>query len=149
MVTQRRREITSDDEQVLGAGVLSALDREGVRIVRRVGNVHEFRHDQMRAFLAALWLAEEMPTIAEAQKVAVDGGAFQINRRDQEELWRFLAELVSSEDELKAHWTFASEDPNARAELLAAIHTEADKRDITLVRRARRRSVRKAAGAAS
>ena len=101
MVTQRRRQIMSDDERVLGADVLSALDREGVRIVRRIGKVYEFRHDQMRAFLAALWLVDEMPTITKAQKAAVDGGAFQLSWRDQEELWRFLAELMSGDDDLR------------------------------------------------
>ena len=39
MVTQRRREITPDDETLLGADVLLALDREGVRIVRRIGKI--------------------------------------------------------------------------------------------------------------
>ena len=111
MVTQRRRQIMSDDERVLGADVLSALDREGVRIVRRIGKVYEFRHNQMRAFLAALWLVDEMPTITKAQKAAVDGGAFQLSWRDQEELWRFLAELMSGDDDLRAWWTFASEEP--------------------------------------
>jgi len=149
MVTQRRREITPDDERVLGAGVLSALRRDGVRIVRRIGNVHEFRHDQMRAFLAALCLVDEMPNAAAAQKEAVDRGAFQISHRDQEELWRFMVELVSSEDGLKAYWAFASEEPEARGVLIAAVQTEADKRDITLVRRARHRPARKTAAAAS
>jgi hypothetical protein len=147
MVTQRRREITPDDEKLLSAGVLSALDREGIRIVRRIGKVYEFRHDQMRAFLAALWLSEEMPNIDAAQKAAVDGGAFSINERDQEELWRFLASLTSSEDKLKELWTFAGDDPKTRGMLIDAVQAEADKLDITLVRRVRRRRTRKAADA--
>jgi hypothetical protein len=141
MITQRRREITADDEKMLGADVLPALDREGVRILRRIGKVHEFRHDQMRAFLAALWLAEEMPNIAAVQKAAVDGGAFAINERDQEELWRFLASLTVSEDRLKELWVSASDDAKARGTLVEAIQAEAEKRGITLVRRARRRRV--------
>jgi hypothetical protein len=149
MVTQRRREIMPDDEKLLSADVLSALDREGLRIVRRIGKVYEFRHDQMRAFLAALWLSEEMPNIDAAQKTAVDGGAFSINERDQEELWRFLASLTSSEDKLKELWTFASDDPRMRGVLIDAVQAEADKLDITLVRRVRRRPTRKAADAAA
>jgi hypothetical protein len=155
MVMQRRREITSEDEKLLGETVLAALDCEGVRIVSRIGNVREFRHDQMRAFLAALWLAEEMP-IAAAQRAAVDGGAFSINPRDEEELWRFFALLISSEDKLKEHWVssedklqqhwaFACEEPKERGTLMAAIQAEADKRDIILVRHAQRRYARSAA----
>jgi hypothetical protein len=64
---------------------LNALEREGLRIVRSVGAEHEFRHDQMRAFLAALWLVEETPTLTALQKIATDAGAFGLNRRDQEE----------------------------------------------------------------
>jgi hypothetical protein len=77
----------------------------------------------------------------------VDGGAFSINERDQEELWRFLASLMSSEDKLKELWAFASEEPKARGVLTDAAQAEADERGITLVRRAQRRPTRKVAGA--
>jgi hypothetical protein len=70
MVTQRRREILSDDEKLLGDGNLRALAKEGIRIVRPVGATHEFRHDQMRAFLAALWLFEETPNLPALEKFA-------------------------------------------------------------------------------
>jgi hypothetical protein len=148
MITQRRREIVIEDEKLLGAGTLEALAKEGVRIVRRVGAVHEFRHDQMRAFLAALWLAEETPTLSALEKAATDAGAFALNRRDQEELWRFLAALLVSAEDLRALWCFANDEPEARAILLAALQAEADDRDLTLVRTARRRRS-KTAGPAS
>jgi len=54
MVTQRRRRIVPEDERALGVGTLSALEREGLRIVRSIGAEREFRHDQMRAFLASI-----------------------------------------------------------------------------------------------
>jgi len=148
MVTQRRRDITPDDEKVLGADVLYALGREGIRIVRRIGRVHEFRHDQMRAFLAALWLGEEMPNIPAAQKAAIDGGSFLLNSRDQEELWRFLAEIVSDED-LKMLWLFASEEPQPRWALQQAMQAKADERHVTLVRPVQRQPTGTTAGAAS
>jgi hypothetical protein len=78
MVTQRRREIVLDDEKLLGAGTLKAPAKEGVRIVRPVGPVHEFRHDQMRAFLAALWLFDETPNLSAMEKAATDA-AFVLN----------------------------------------------------------------------
>ena len=139
MVTQRRREISSDDVKLLGAGNLRALTKEGIRIVRPVGATHEFRHDQMRAFLAALWLFEEQPNMPALEKASIDGGAFALNRRDQEELWRFLAALLTSAEDVKELWWFANEDPEAHAILLAALLAEADERRITLVRTPRRR----------
>jgi hypothetical protein len=65
MVTGRRREIRSEDDKLLGAGSLKALAKEGVRIVRSSGEVYEFRHDQMRAFLPALYLIEEQQGLSE------------------------------------------------------------------------------------
>jgi hypothetical protein len=134
MVMQRRRRIVADDEKVLGVSTLKVLEREGLRIVRSIGVEHEFRHDQMRAFLAALWLVEETPTLSSLQKTASDAGVFGLNRRDQEELWRFVAPLLTSTADLEALWHFANEDPVERAILLAALQAEADKRDVTLVR---------------
>jgi hypothetical protein len=139
MVNDRRREIAEADAARLGEVALRALTREGVRILRQVGKLHEFRHDQMRAFLAALWLAEELPTVAAMKEAILKANAFSLPRRDQEEVWRFLAALIASADDLKALWTFANEKAEERGLLLDALHDEADRRDITLVRAARRR----------
>ena len=139
MVTQRRRRIAPDDEKALGGDTLKALEREGLRIVRAIGSEHEFRHDQMRAFLAALWLVEETPTLPALQKTAMDAAAFSLNRRDQEELWSFVAQLLTSAADIDALWHFASDEPVERAILTAALQAEADKRRVTLVRVAHRR----------
>jgi hypothetical protein len=134
MMIQRRRRIVPDDEKVLGVGTLHALEREGLGIVRSIGAEREFRHDQMRAFLAALWLVEETPTLPALQKTATDAGAFGLNRRDQEELWEFIAPLLTSAADLEALWLFANNDPIEGAILLAALQAEADKRGVTLIR---------------
>jgi hypothetical protein len=134
MMVQRRRRILPNDEQVLGVGTLHALEREGLGIVRSIGAEREFRHDQMRAFLAALWLVEETPNLRALQKTAIDAGAFGLNRRDQEEFWGFIAPLLTSTADLEALWLFANDDPIERSILLAALQAEADKRGITLVR---------------
>jgi hypothetical protein len=139
MVIQRRRRIVPEDEKMLGFGTLKALEEEGLRIVRSIGAEHEFRHDQMRAFLGALWLVEETPALPALQKTATDAGAFGLNRRDQEALWRFVAPLLRSNADLEALWHFANDDPVERAILLAALQAEADKRGVTLVRIAQRR----------
>src|SRR5262249_62333553 len=102
---------------MLSGGTLSAVLKEGVRIVRQVGRSYEFRHDQMRAFLAALWLVDEMPLPA-LEEAVTDARAFTLNRRDQEELWGFLAPLLASADDLKAMWQFANEEPVDRGILV-------------------------------
>lgn len=140
---KRRRRIVPDDEKVLGVGTLHALEREGLGIVRSIGAEREFRHDQMRAFLAALWLVEETPTLPALQKTATDAGAFGLKPRDQEELWGFVAPLLTSTAGLEALWLFANNDPIERGILLAALQTEADKRGITLVRAAQQREPEK------
>jgi hypothetical protein len=139
MMIQRRRRIVPDDEKVLGVGTLHALEREGLGIIRSIGAEREFRHDQMRAFLGALWLVEETPTLPALQKAATDAGAFGLNRRDQEELWEFVAPLLTSNVDLETLWRFASDDPIERGILLDALQTDADKRGVTLVRVAQQR----------
>ena len=106
---------------MLGVGTLHALEREGLGIIRSIGSEREFRHDQMRAFLAALWLVEETPTLPALQKTATDAGAFGLNRRDQEELWGFVAPLLTSAADLEALWRFANDDPIERAILLGSL----------------------------
>ena len=140
MMMERRRRIVPDDEKGLRVGTLHALEGEGLGIVRSIGAEREFRHDQMRAFLAALWLVEETPTLPALQKTATDAGAFGLNRRDQEELWGFVAPLLASAD-VEALWLFANNDPVERAILLAALQAEADKRGVTLVRTAQPREL--------
>ena len=144
MMTQRRRDIVPDDENVLGVGTLRALEREGLGIVRTIGAAREFRHDQMRAFLAALWLVEEMPTQSALQKTATDAGVFRLNRDDQEALWAFVAPLLTSSTDLEALWLFANSDPAERGFLEHAVQTEADKRGVTLVRVAQQPQLEKA-----
>jgi ligand-binding sensor domain-containing protein len=139
MVTQGRRPIVPDDEKMLDAGTLNELARDGLRIVRPVGKEYEFRHDQTRAFLAALWLVEEQPNLAALQSTATEARAFGLNRRDQEELWSFVAPLLASNADLEALWHFANDDPVERGFLLAALQQEADERNVTLVRVAQQR----------
>ena len=84
MMIQRRRRMVADDQKMLGASVLASLAPEEVRIVRALSPEYEFRHDQMRAFLAALWLVDETPTLLALQKLAewaVRSGLAAVTRR--------------------------------------------------------------------
>jgi hypothetical protein len=99
----------------------------------------------MRAFLAALWLVEDAPTLPALQKTATDAGAFGLSRRDQEELWSFVAPLLTPTADLEALCHFANDNPVERGILLAALQVEADKRGVTLVRVAQQHDLETAA----
>lgn len=133
LAVHRRREILPEDASVLGTGTLRDLAREGVRIVRQRGTAYEFRHDQMRAFLAALWLIEETPGQPAFEAALLDADIFALGRLDQEGLWRFVAPLLDDAS-LVALWRFASADPESRSLLLAALQRDADRRGVRLVR---------------
>ena len=133
MMTKGRRELSAEDQVALGAGVLDALMQEDIRILRRSGPSYEFRHDQMRAFLAASWLVDGIGTLAARQRTMTDNHIFDISRRDQEELWRFFARLIN-DDDLTALWQFANDALEERVHLTSALQSDAARRSLTLVR---------------
>jgi hypothetical protein len=134
MLQHGRREISTDDEKLVGTGAFKALTRSGIRILRQRATVYEFRHDQMRAFLAASWLVQEAPTPTAMQTMITEAKIFSINRRDQDELWKFVAPLLKADTDLVSLWQFANADPETRAILVAALQAEADERGIVLSR---------------
>jgi len=73
------------------------------------------------------------------QEAMGKANSFMLPRRDQEEVWGFLAALIVAEDDVKAMWDFAGEKPDERGLLLGALQEEADRRGITLVRVSRPR----------
>ena len=133
LVERHRREILPEDGTVLGTGTLQALAKDGVRIVRQRGAAYEFRHDQMRAFLAALWLTEETPSQVALQDAILSANVFALSRLDQEGLWGFVV-LLLDKQVLVSLWQFASSDPAGRSLLLASLQREADRRGLQLVR---------------
>jgi hypothetical protein len=133
MLVAGRREFSIEEGLQLGEGVAAALSRDGVRVIRRVGKAWEFRHDQMRAFLAASSLAEDAPTVAQLIARVTEQKAFGLRRSEQDLLWGFVAELLRDED-VATLWVYAQEDPGERALLQAALQRVADRRKIRLVR---------------
>jgi hypothetical protein len=132
MIIEGRREIRQADGNVLGSRALEALVKDTVRIVRRVGDAYEFRHDQMRSFLAALWLAEETPNAAAMIQRLEGSPVWQSSRRDQEEVWRFLADLLTLGSDLAIVWRFTLAEPS-RAFLQAALLSRAKAAGLSLV----------------
>lgn len=136
MTITHRREIRVSDEAALGTGVLDHLANEDVRVVRKLGTTFEFRHDLMRAFLAASWLAQELPTIAAITTALEDKGVFELPRREQADLWSFLVLLINDDKDLAALWLYAVERADTRGILTSFLQEEADRRGMVLTRTA-------------
>lgn len=145
MLLTGRRDFSDAEGAELGAGVLGALSREGMRVVRRTGSLWEFRHDQMRAFLASQALVEDTPTLAHMIARMEEGRVFALPSAEQEALWAFVVELVRPDDSIAGLWDYAQQDPKDRGLLQAALQREADERGIALIRATRRPSQRKKA----
>ena len=113
--------------------VIQPLERENRKIIRRLSReVAEFRHDQMRAYLAAYWLVEQAAN-AEAMLIHLkDDQVWRVPARDQDEVWPFVAALLPSEL-LSPIWTFTL-SAQERVRLQHAIQDEADRRGMPLVR---------------
>jgi hypothetical protein len=62
---------------------------------------------------------------------ASDATAFGLNRKDQEELWRFLTSLMASAEDVKTLWSFAADNPVVCRFLLDALLIEASERGVT------------------
>ena len=77
-----------------------AFEREGkpVRLVRRVGDgAFEFVHDQMHAYLAARWFAQDGLSVRELEKM-VEGSTIWTQTPDaRRTLWGFAAGLLDKE----------------------------------------------------
>jgi hypothetical protein len=133
LIVEGRREFSFAEGQDLGEGVAAALSSDGVRVMRRVGRSWEFRHDQMRAFLAASSLAEDTPTLTQLVARIEEEKMLRLRRDDQEALWGFLADLLGDED-VKELWVYAQRNPGQRGLMQAALQRTADRRMIPLVR---------------
>ena len=97
----------------LDADLLDLLIREDQKVLRILdGQQFEFRHDQMRAYLAARWAAhhEAQPIKLFESKSAI----WRISRKEQEEVWGFFAEMYASERPAEAAtlWKWATTDPD-------------------------------------
>ncbi len=114
-LTFRAWKMFAHGDRRFSIGDLSAAAAEALfdpihPILRRVGvDQAEFRHDQMRAFFAAKYIASfpidtKVATLRESEVWA--------QRRDEQEtLWSFVAELSDTCNELGILWLFSIERP--------------------------------------
>jgi hypothetical protein len=137
MVSERKanedmRRIKSDksDADLLPARLLQALaDHRPVRLVRRAGsNAFEFVHDQMHAYLAARWFAQDGWSVGELEKM-VGGSSIWAQSPDARRiLWGFAAALL--DDERLVALRLRVEDKEDWDVLRRALKAEAERRGL-------------------
>ena len=111
-----RRDLRPGDN--IPAALLEPLKRSGVRVVRtQDGEVWQFRHDQMRAYLAARWAAVE--EVSPVDLFAATPVIWRLSRSEQQMVWEFFARLLD-EDANRRVLAWADEDAE-RAELQVAL----------------------------
>ena len=107
------------------------LEEKRVQIVRRVsGAIFEFRHDQMRAFLAARWLMGQTANFDMLAMHLSPPEVWTVDARDQAELWPFVAACLPV-SLMPSLWNF-SVVTKERQHLQHALQDEALARGIKL-----------------
>ena len=123
MTLEGRRTLHPAEVEVLGTPTVEALAGEPVRLLRAEGETVSFEHDLMRLFLAALWLTETRRDSRTIIREIEESKIWQCSPDDQIELWRFVAQLIASEN-LAELWPFALESID-RVYLQAALYARA------------------------
>jgi hypothetical protein len=114
-----------------------AIDRDfltmakPVRLLRHVGGEgFEFVHDQMHAYLAARWFAQDSFSVAELEKMVAASTIWTQAPDARRTLWGFAAALLDNE-RLVALWA-RIEDNEDWDVLRRALKAEAERRALTL-----------------
>jgi len=124
----------------LPANLLIALadaperDNRPVRLIRRVGGgAFEFVHDQMHAYLAARWFAQEGLSVVELERMIADSTIWTQAPDARRTLWEFAAALLDSEH-LIALWARIV-DKEEWDVLRRALKAEAERRGLPAARK--------------
>ena len=119
----------------LPSGLLVALadapekDNRSVRLIRRAGaGMFEFVHDQMHAYLAARWFAQEGLSVGELEKMAAGSTIWTQTVEARRIVWGFAAALLDDERLLKL-WSRV-EDKEDWDVLRRALKAEAERRGL-------------------
>jgi len=97
----------------LDEDLLKPLIHEHQKVLRILeGQQYEFRHDQMRAYLAARWAAHH-----ETQPISLfekESAIWRLSRQEQDEVWGFFADMYVTEQPQEAvvlwKWSTAHRD---------------------------------------
>jgi hypothetical protein len=123
---QDKRRLTSDDAPDDLLKRLATVP--DIRIVRPTSTGYEFVHDQMNAYLAACYLADQSNIEGFLRKT----NAWFDGREAQRGLWGFLATLLDR-SRLESLWVFAGDDAD-RAVLGTALAERAGRENWSLIR---------------
>jgi hypothetical protein len=108
-------------------------DHRSVRLVRRVGvGAFEFVHDQMHAYLAARWFAQDGFLPAELEKMVAVSTIWSQAPDARRTLWGFATALLDNERLLEL-WTRV-EDKEEWDVLRRAVKAEAERRGLSAAR---------------
>jgi hypothetical protein len=104
-------------------------DNRAVRFIRRLGvGAFEFVHDQMHAYLAARWFAQDGFSVTELEKMVVGSTIWTQSADARRTLWGFAAALLDDE-RLKALWVRV-EDKEEWDILRRSLKAEAERRGL-------------------
>lgn len=100
--------------------LLQALQNENNPVARKLGGVDfEFRHDQMRSYLAARWIVVSSADTIEMLQTTPE--LWKLPKPEQLSLWQFVVELTENENlELLYQWSLRR--PEMRVMLQSAIY---------------------------
>jgi hypothetical protein len=121
MALEGRRDLSPEESAALGPDTKAAL--RDARILSDEDGRSIFNHDLIRVFLAASWLVENRRDAKGLAKELQNSRIWERDRVEQEELWRFLVQLLKTED-VTGLWPFALENPD-RVHLVAALYGRA------------------------
>jgi hypothetical protein len=111
-----RRDLKPGDN--IRAELLEPLKQSGVRVVRtQDGATWQFRHDQMRAYLAARWAAVE--EVSPVDLFGKTPAIWRLGKSEQQVVWEFFARLLD-DDANRGVLAWADEEAE-RAELQVAL----------------------------
>lgn len=102
----------------ISRALVDPLLAQGVRVMRQVRDGYvEFRHDQMRGYLAARWAANH--EVSPLDLLEQTKGIWRFRRSEQQTVWNFLSEMIDEKTGSKLlEW---SETEAERAELQVAL----------------------------
>ncbi len=109
MFLSGERRISGD---MLDADLVAALELAKITLIRRVSSrAIEFRHDQMRAYLAAEFLLKSCLTPNSLKDVLGGGEVWKVSSLDQQEIWSMYVQGISSCSDLGQVWLFSIDKP--------------------------------------
>ncbi len=114
-------------DEMLMADLVDALTRANVVVRRRED--FSFRHDLMRAYLAACWLMREAP---DWRRALEEKTVWDLSDSDQRQLFSFVAQLADSANKLNELAQLAAESVATRFRLMDAVQDAGVSRGVTI-----------------